>query len=351
MKLEEFSYHLPPALIAQTPPTHRDHSRMLVLEAATGGVRHRTFRDFPEYLREGDVLVVNDSRVIPARLVGRKASGALIEILLLSKIPATGEGECWEVMLKPGKRIRAGAVIHLPGDGRAEVEERPAEKKWRLRFFTPEPFAAYLNRHGRAPLPPYIKRLPEDERSPEDRERYQTIYARIPGSVAAPTAGLHFSPAVLESVRQRGVRIAAVTLHVGYGTFLPIAATDIEDHRMEAEFFAIDAEAAALINGAARVVAVGTTATRALETAADEDGTVRATAGWTSLYIYPGYRFKKVRALLTNFHLPRSSLYLLTCAFGGREAVAAAYGEAIARGYRFYSYGDCMLSIRGDGRS
>ena len=345
MKLEEFSYHLPPSFIAQAPLPHRDRSRMLVLEAATGQVRHRIFRDIPEYLREGDVLVVNDSRVIPARLVGRKESGAVIEILLLSKIPATGEGELWEAMLKPAKRVRVGTIIQLPGAGRAEVKERRSEKIWRLRFFSPEPFAAYLNRHGRPPLPPYIKRTPEDDRSAGDRDRYQTIYARAPGSVAAPTAGFHFSTAVLESIRKRGIGIAAVTLHVGYGTFLPITATDIEDHRMEAEYFEIGAEAAAAINGAARVVAVGTTATRALETVADEGGTVHPTAGWTSLYIYPGYRFKRVRALLTNFHLPRSSLYLLTCAFGGKQAVAAAYAEAIGRDYRFYSYGDCMLII------
>jgi len=318
---------------------------MLVLKAATGLVRHRIFRDIPEYLREGDVLVVNDSRVLPARLVGRKESGAVIEILLLSKIPAEGEGELWEAMLKPAKRVRVGTVIQLPGTGRAEVEERPSEKKWRLRFFSPEPFAAYLNHHGRAPLPPYIKRTQEDDRSAGDRDRYQTIYARAPGSVAAPTAGFHFSAAVLEAIRKRGVGIAYVTLHVGYGTFLPITATDIEDHRMEAEYFEIGAEAAAAINGATRVVAVGTTATRTVETAADEGGTVHPTAGWTSLYIYPGYRFKKVQALLTNFHLPRSSLFLLTCALGGKQAVAAAYAEAIDRGYRFYSYGDCMLII------
>jgi len=269
MKIEEFSYHLPQSFIAQAPLPHRDRSRMLVLKAATGLVRHRIFRDIPEYLREGDVLVVNDSRVLPARLVGRKESGAVIEILLLSKIPAEGEGELWEAMLKPAKRVRVGTVIQLPGTGRAEVEERPSEKKWRLRFFSPEPFAAYLNHHGRAPLPPYIKRTQEDDRSAGDRDRYQTIYARAPGSVAAPTAGFHFSAAVLEAIRKRGVGIAYVTLHVGYGTFLPITATDIEDHRMEAEYFEIGAEAAAAINGATRVVAVGTTATRTVETAAE----------------------------------------------------------------------------------
>ncbi len=345
MKLEEFSYHLPAAAIAQTPLPRRDRSRMLVLEPSSGAIQHRIFHEIPFYLRHGDVLVVNDSRVIPARLVGRKESGAVIEILLLSKIPATADGEAWEALLKPAKRVRRGTVVYFPGETRATVEERLSEKKWRLHFSCPESFYVFLDRHGRTPLPPYIKRTRDEEGSPYDRERYQTIYARTPGSVAAPTAGFHFSPEVLESVRAGGAQVAFVTLHVGYGTFLPITSADIEDHRMEAEYFEITDENASIINRAERIIAVGTTATRVIETAADETGKVHAAKGWTSLYIYPGYRFKRVQALLTNFHLPRSSLYLLTCAFGGKQAVAAAYEQAIAHGYRFYSYGDCMLII------
>ncbi|MBP8979966.1 MAG: tRNA preQ1(34) S-adenosylmethionine ribosyltransferase-isomerase QueA [Syntrophobacterales bacterium] len=348
MRTEDFSYELPAAAIAQAPLPRRDRSRMLVLDRTTGSIEHRIFHEIAEYFREGDVLVVNDSQVIPARLLGRKESGGSVEILLLSRtaVPGKGDEETWEALLKPARRIRVGTEIHLPEKGRARVLARLSDKKWRLCLSAPEPLSTFLRRHGRAPLPPYIRRSGDtSDDAAADLERYQTVYARVPGSVAAPTAGFHFSREVLDTIRGKGVPIVAVTLHVGYGTFMPVTAAEVEDHRMEAEYFEISQETAATVNDAARVIAVGTTATRVLETAADAAGKVRPASGWTSLYIYPGYRFRRIQTLLTNFHLPKSSLYLLTCAFGGRELIAGAYREAVAAGYRFYSYGDCMLIL------
>jgi S-adenosylmethionine:tRNA ribosyltransferase-isomerase len=341
MKVSEFSYGLPTGSIAQAPLEKRDHSRMFVMDRETGQGSHHHFYEFPLHLRAGDVVVVNDSEVIPARLTGKKDSGGLIELLLLSKSRDSGREETWDVLLKPAKRMRTGTRLRFSEDAEGMVLDRLSDKKWRVSFHYPGTFADFLRQHGRAPLPPYIKR--DREEASYDLTRYQTVYARVPGSVAAPTAGFHFSPAVLADLRSKGVRIAPVTLHVGYGTFLPITATDIEDHEMAAEYFELSGESAEIINSAPRVVAVGTTATRVIETVADDKGRLKAASGWTSLYVYPGYRFKRVQALLTNFHLPKSSLYLLTCAFGGKERIEAAYGQAIGRGYRFYSYGDCML--------
>ncbi len=347
MKLTDFDYRLPEKLIAQEPAPVRDQSRMMVLNRIDGSTEDRCFSDLPELLRKGDVLVINDSRVIPARLVGRKPTGATIELLLLSRRkgdPAGNHAE-WEVLLRPAKRVGIGSRISLGGKGEAVVAERLSERKWIVRFQTDDPFENFLREHGRAPLPPYIKRGGKGNRSKEDLERYQTVYARSPGSVAAPTAGLHFTEAVLEKIRRKGIAVAAVTLHVGYGTFLPIESLRVEDHRMEEEYFELNEETASVINGASRVVAVGTTAVRVIESVADASGKLKAASGATSLFIYPGHCFRRVGALLTNFHLPRSSLYLLVCAFAGTDIIRKAYGSAIEKRYRFYSYGDCMLIL------
>ena len=345
MKLEEFAYDLPGGLIAQEPAAVRDRSRMMVVHRRTGEIELRTFRDLPEYLGDGDVMVVNDSRVFPARLIGRKETGGLIEILLLTRQPGDPPGETWEVLLRPAKRVEIGmTVTFAPGCG-ARIARRRSEKQWLLEFRTDIPFDDFLARFGRAPLPPYIKRKRDRSRSQQDLERYQTVYARVAGSVAAPTAGLHFTQEVLELLRGRAVGIAPITLHVGYGTFLPIETGNVEDHVMEEEHYTIGGETARLVNGAKRVIAVGTTSTRVLESVADDEGRIRPVSGSTRLYLYPGSRFRRVDVLLTNFHLPKSSLFLLVCAFAGRERMQKAYRLAIENRYRFYSYGDCMLIL------
>lgn len=342
MKLSEFEYDLPGELIAQTPAGARDESRLMVLDRETGEARTALFKDLPRFLRKDDLLVINDSRVIPCRLYGRKATGAQVEILLLRKSADAG----WEALLRPGKRVREGTMIRFgPGvKGEARVAGRISEKTWLLEFKMETDFEAFLKLKGRAPLPPYIKRSEKDDAAP-DLERYQTIYARVPGSVAAPTAGLHFTRDVLERLENNGIGVAELTLHVGYGTFLPITAEDVEDHVMEEEFFEIGEQSAAAINQARRVIAVGTTSTRVLETVSDQEGSVKAAAGSTRLFIYPGYRFKRVEGLITNFHLPQSSLFLLAAAFAGRDNLMKAYERAIRERFRFYSYGDCMLII------
>jgi S-adenosylmethionine:tRNA ribosyltransferase-isomerase len=347
MKISDFDYDLPEERIAQEPTPVRDQSRMMVLNRSDGSKKDRHFLELPEFLREGDVLVINDSRVIPARLVGKKASGGLIEMLLLRERigESAGSPVAWEVLLRPAKRVDTGTKIFFDAPAEAEIIERLSDKKWVVRFETPGPFGDFLAECGRAPLPSYIKRDRRTGKSRRDLERYQTVYSRFPGSVAAPTAGLHFSEAVLEKVKLKGIPIAAVTLHVGYGTFLPLEAHNVEDHLMEEEYFQVIEETASMINSALRVVAVGTTAVRVIESAADDSGKVAATSGCTRLFIYPGYRFRRVGALLTNFHLPKSSLYLLVCAFAGRDFVQGAYGTAIEEKYRFYSYGDCMMIL------
>ncbi len=339
MLTRDFDYHLPASSIAQEPAP-RGESRLLVLDG-TGPRRHARVRDLPRLLRPGDLLVVNDTRVIPARLFGRRAGGGRMELLLVRR---TGERE-WEALVKPGKRARPGTAIELGPGLSAEVVDKDDEGRYRLRFS--EPVEPHLERLGHVPLPPYIHR-PD---APEDRERYQTVYARRPGAIAAPTAGLHFTDELLRQIEAAGVGIARVTLHVGIGTFKPVSAERIEEHRMESERYEIAEEAAAAIRrtrqGAARVVAVGTTVVRTLESAAlGGGGEVRAGGGSTDLFITPGFRFQAVDALLTNFHLPRSTLLMLVSAFAGRERVLAAYEEAIREGYRFYSYGDAMLAER-----
>lgn len=346
MKLEEFDYCLPEELIAQEPIGIRDQSRMMVVHRDTGACDIRTFSDLPEYFGSGDVIVVNDSRVFPARLIGRKETGGLIEILLLTRqnteeIP----DETWEVLLRPAKRVQVGMTITFDGSCRATILRRLSEKQWLLCFKTVIPFDDFLARYGRAPLPPYIKRRRDLSRSERDLERYQTVYARVKGSVAAPTAGLHFTKEVLDQMKNRGIAIAPVTLHVGYGTFLPIETDRVEDHVMEEEPFSLGEETARKINEALRVIAVGTTSTRVLESIVDEQRKVHPVSGSTRLYIYPGYRFRRVDTLLTNFHLPKSSLFLLVCAFAGRDVMQKAYRLAIENRFRFYSYGDCMLIL------
>jgi S-adenosylmethionine:tRNA ribosyltransferase-isomerase len=346
MNLGAFNYHLPEDLIAQTPCAQRDGARMMGVDRRRASISHARFSDFPARLKKGDVLVINDSRVIPARLVGRKETGAAIEILLLSRVSMeTPLCQSWEVLLKPAKRVSVGARIRFEEGCEAVIAERLSAKKWLLSFVMTIPFSRYLERYGRAPLPPYIKRRGNSSAFLDDLARYQTIYARQPGSVAAPTAGLHFSEKVMAQLDERDVDLAPVTLHVGYGTFHSIDTEQVEEHVMEAEFLQVGEASAEKINRAGRVIAVGTTAVRAIETMADEAGRVHSGSSRSSLFIYPGYRFKRVDALLTNFHLPMSSLFLLVCAFAGTELMQQAYSRAVADRYRFYSYGDCMLIL------
>jgi S-adenosylmethionine:tRNA ribosyltransferase-isomerase len=345
MRLHEFAYDLPEELIAQEPAAVRDRSRMMVVHRKTGEIELRTFRDLPEYFGEGDVFVVNDSRVFPARLIGRKETGGLIEILLLTRQSGDAPGETWEVLLRPAKRVETEMTVTFAPGCEARIVRRLSEKQWLLEFRTEIPFDDFLARFGRAPLPPYIKRRKGQARSEQDLERYQTVYARVKGSVAAPTAGLHFTEEVIGLLKSRAVGIAPITLHVGYGTFLPIETGNVEDHVMEEEHYSIGGETARLVNGAKRVIAVGTTSTRVLESIADDRGKIRPVSGSTRLYLYPGSRFRRVDALLTNFHLPKSSLFLLVCAFAGTERMQEAYRMAVENRFRFYSYGDCMLIL------
>ncbi len=339
MLTRDFDYELPPDRIAQHPAP-RGASRLLVLDRE-GPERHRRVSDLPELLRPGDLLVINDTRVIPARLFGRRAGGGQIEILLTGK---AGERE-WDALVKPGRRARPGTVIHLDESLTAEVIDKEETGRHRLRFS--EPIEPHLERLGHMPLPPYIQR----EDAAEDRERYQTVWARTPGAIAAPTAGLHFTREILDRLTAAGIEIAEVTLHVGLGTFRPVTAERVEDHRMDSERWEVNETTAEAIRRTrvrgGRIVAVGTTVVRTLESAAlAGGGEVRAGHGATELFITPGFRFQVVDVLLTNFHLPKSTLLMLVSAFAGRERVLAAYEEAIREGYRFYSYGDAMLVER-----
>ena len=341
MRLSEFDFALPPKLIAQVPARPRDAARLLVLERATGARTHRTFRDLPERLRPDDVLVLNDTKVLPARLRARRQpAGGGVEVLLLRPI-ADGT---WEALVKPGRRVRRGdRLTFAAGLLEGVVGERT---DWGTRTIVLEhrgDLMPILQRVGEMPTPPYITRRLED---PHD---YQTVFARAPGAVAAPTAGLHFTDALLVAIRRRGVEIACLTLHVGLGTFRPVKVEDVARHRMDAEVYEIPVATAATINRArgrgGRVMAVGTTCVRALESAAEHDGTVRAGTASTNLFITPGYRFRVTDALVTNFHLPKSTLLMLASAFAGRERLLAAYAEAIRERYRFYSFGDAMLIV------
>jgi S-adenosylmethionine:tRNA ribosyltransferase-isomerase len=343
VQLQDFDFILPPGLIAQSPVVRRDQARLMVVDRAQQRVTHDTFSNIGNYLRAGDVLVVNDTKVIPARLRGRKVgTGGTVEVLLLHEL-RTG---VWEVLLRPAAKVRLDMTIEF-GDGilRGRILEQRAGGTAVVQF-TPAEIYAALDKCGEVPLPPYIKRAGTVEEHTFDLTRYQTVYACHPGAVAAPTAGLHFTPDLLEQLTQQGITRAAVTLHVGWGTFQPIRTTQVEQHRMGQEFYHLTApEAAAIARARAaggRVVAVGTTVTRTLETIGQQAGSITASSGWSDLFIYPGYRFQLVDTLVTNFHLPRSTLFLLVCAFAGRELMLEAYRTAMAEGYRFYSYGDAM---------
>ena len=346
MKLTDFSYTLPDELIAQHPRPQRDGSRMMQLVREGQNIRDSQFACLPDCLGQGDVLVINDSRVIPARIYGKKSTGAILEILLLNRKQIGTSSQIWEVLARPAKRIHENDLIDLGHGCTGKVTTRLSDKKWLMEFSAPDGFDQYQEKYGRAPLPPYIKRKKNvGPDNTNDRERYQTIYAKAAGSIAAPTAGLHFSADVFNALHSKGVQIATITLHVGIGTFSPIETDIVENHVMETEFFEISPDAAEKINNAQRVIAVGTTSTRTLESVADENGYITPQSGETRHYIYPGYSFKRVNGLLTNFHLPQSSLFLLVCAFAGTNFAKKAYAHAVENRYLFYSYGDCMLIL------
>ncbi len=342
MKLADFDFELPPELIAQHPAKERDQSRLLVLNRADSSIQHYYFRDIGSFLRPADILVVNQTKVMPARLKGRRTdSGGRVEFLLIHR----REGTCWLAMAKPGRRLKPGTIVEVgQGDLRIEVVERAPEGRFLVRLQGPD-IEGLMQEEGEIPLPPYIQRRPE----PEDRARYQTVFARQMGAVAAPTAGLHFTRELLADLEARGTVVVPVLLHVGPGTFSPVRSEDPSRHRLEAEYYEVGESSAAKIRqcsqGGGRVVAVGTTVVRTLETVAGVRGAMQADSGWAETFIFPPYQFKAVDALVTNFHLPRSSLLFLVAAFAGYEFTMAAYHQAIERGYRFYSYGDAMLIL------
>ena len=339
MKRQDFYYELPEELIAQDPLEDRQSSRLLVLDKRSGAVSHHTFREITEYLHPGDCLVINDTKVIPARLIGEKeGTGARIEILLLKR----RENNIWETLVKPGKKAKPGTRI-IFGDGLlvGEVLEIAEEGNRLIQFTYEGIFEEILDRLGQMPLPPYITH------QLKDKNRYQTVYAEHTGSAAAPTAGLHFTRELLREIEEKGIEVARVTLHVGLGTFRPVKAEEITDHHMHSEFYRIEQEAADKINRAKesghRVICVGTTSCRTIESAADESGHLEAGSGFTEIFIYPGYKFKALDCLITNFHLPESTLIMLVSALAGREQVLSAYEEAVRERYRFFSFGDAMF--------
>ena len=341
MKRQDFYYDLPEELIAQDPLEDRSSSRLLVLDKKTGETQHHTFREIVNYLNPGDCLVINDTKVIPARLIGAKEeTGAKIEVLLLKR----KQNDVWETLVKPGRKAKPGTRISF-GDGllKGEVIDVVDEGNRLIRFEYDGIFEEILDQLGQMPLPPYITH------QLKDKDRYNTVYAAHEGSAAAPTAGLHFTPELLEEIGRKGVDIARVTLHVGLGTFRPVKVEDVENHHMHSEFYMIDEKAAEKINGAkargGRIICVGTTSCRTIESAADENGHLKACSGWTEIFIYPGYTFKALDGLITNFHLPESTLIMLVSALAGRDHVLAAYEEAVRERYRFFSFGDAMLII------
>ena len=338
MKTSDFYFNLPEEQIAQVPLKDRTSSKLMVLDKVTGETKHQHFYDIIEYLNEGDCLVLNDTRVIPARLFGARPSGGKVEFLLLTR----KEEKRWEVLVKPGKKARIGDEI-IFGEGilKAKVEEIIEDGKRIVSFEYEGIFEEVLDRLGEMPLPPYI------HEKLEDKERYQTVYSKHEGSAAAPTAGLHFTTELLEKIKEKGVKIAYVTLHVGLGTFRPVKVDDILEHEMHSEFYEITQANADIINetkkASGRIISVGTTSTRTVESNADENGMLTARSGWTNIFIYPGYTFKCIDALITNFHLPESTLIMLVSALAGKEHTLAAYNEAVKEDYRFFSFGDAMF--------
>ena len=338
MKTSDFDYDLPEELIAQTPLERRDTSRLLVLDKHSGEFFHHHFYELPDYLHKGDCLVLNNSRVLPARLIGHRPTGGACEVLLLRD---RGDN-IWECLVRPGRKLKPGATVSF-GEGQltAEIVDEIEDGKRLVRFHYEGIFLEVLEQLGKMPLPPYIKA------ELQDQERYQTVYSKVVGSAAAPTAGLHFTPDLLEKIQAMGVKVCYVTLHVGLGTFRPVKAEDIQDHEMHSEYCEISQETADIINetrkNGGRVICVGTTSCRTVESFAAEDGTMTARSGWTNIFIYPGYRFKVLDGLVTNFHLPESTLIMLVSALAGREHVLAAYEEAVREKYRFFSFGDAMF--------
>lgn len=340
MLLNDFDYDLPEELIAQTPCAKRDHSRLMVLNRKDKSIKHEHFYDLPKFLKKGDTLVFNDTKVIPARLIGhRDPTGARVEVFLLRRLP--DRKDCWETLVKPGKKAQVGFKIKFSDELSCTVVEHTDFGGRVVQFEYDGIFEEILDRLGETPLPPYI------HEKLDDKNRYQTVYAREKGSAAAPTAGLHFTKELLEQIKEMGVNLAFVTLHVGLGTFRPVNEENIEDHVMHKEFYHIEKQAADIINETkkrgGRVIAVGTTSIRTLESAAKDDGTIAPIADETGIFIYPGYKFKIVDAIITNFHLPKSTLIMLISAFAGREYVLSAYKEAVKDKYRFFSFGDAMF--------
>ena len=338
MLLSDFDYNLPEELIAQTPCVERDHSRLMVLNRESKSIKHEHFYDIKKYLKKGDTLVFNDTKVMPARLIGHRAkTGGKVEVFLLRRV----EGDKWEALVKPGKKAQLGNIIEFSDELSCEVLDHTDFGGRIVEFKYKGIFEEILDRLGETPLPPYI------HEKLDDKNRYQTVYARENGSAAAPTAGLHFTKELLEEIKAMGVNLAFVTLHVGLGTFRPVNVENITEHKMHKEFYHVEKEAVDIINktkqNGGRVIAVGTTSIRTLESAAKDDGTISPVAGETGIFIYPGYKFKLVDAIITNFHLPKSTLIMLISAFAGREYVLSAYEEAVREKYRFFSFGDAMF--------
>jgi S-adenosylmethionine:tRNA ribosyltransferase-isomerase len=343
MLISDFDYHLPEELIAQAPLENREGSRMLVLDRQTGSFENHHFFDLPALLQPGDVMVLNDTKVFPARLFGSLDTGAKIEIFLVRE---TGDG-LWETLARPARRLKTGKKVRFGEKLTAEILDKTEDGKVIVRFEADGDFESLLDEVGKTPLPPYIKR--NEGSIDTDRERYQTVFARTRGAIAAPTAGLHFTPGILEKVKAKGVFVTEITLHVGYGTFEPVRVDDLTDHHVMPEQYEISEDTAATLNRAKaenrRIVAIGTTTTRALESVMTAHGRFVAESGSANLTIIPGYEFKAIDALLTNFHLPQSSLLVLVSVFAGHKTIMEAYRHAVAEGYRFYSYGDCMLIV------
>lgn len=343
MLVKDFDFHLPPELIANYPAPERDASRLMLLNRTSHGVTEDCFKNISAYLESGDLLVMNDTRVMPARLFGNKDTGGKVEIFLVRR--ETGFSEHWSCLLRASKKFREGQRILLTKGMSATVCSRLDDESWRIEFSGPESFDVWLEREGHIPLPPYLQRADDVN----DRERYQTVFSKNPGAVAAPTAGLHFTQELLTELEAKGINLAYLTLHTGLGTFQPVRVEQVEDHKIHTERYSIPAATSEAIRSTkargGRVIAVGTTTTRTLEYAADGNGNVKAGHGEAEIFIYPGYSFKVVNALITNFHLPESTLLMLVSAFAGSEYIQNAYREAIRRGFRFYSYGDAMLIV------